>query len=531
MSDLFKACEEHKHPPNRQNKHDPQLDSEFSEGYKRLKKDGLKIKVTESRTLSIVAPIYFSKPGSICSPSEAEFGSSKDLAENSPVSSPLMQKGYILFDFEYHETITDPAIQIIPLSTNELEFVQENRAELMKEIDRIVKLKDDKIVTAQQAELKIKQITENRYDGEELGLLMHDLPDVVTSRFDSGILRFKIYGAMNLSTPRSAFIDIHIDNESQFKTQVHEQSTTPSWNTTCDLCLCSFKSQKLTIYIMDNDQENANGSAKEGSKVAQWSGNLLDIIGKKRIWVKFEELENPASECGVYLSLGYLPIRESLSLALIETGILHINIEKAIDLEPIDDSGTSDPYCLVFLNDKPIHKTKTHSKELNPVFNESTSIEVKERLKSNLTIVVKDFNTTTRHVILGTIEVSLSDLGVEKWIQFERLLVGGRKGKLLFQLRFEHPGTVGQSMDGIHEKLSRIETVSTRQESLKRDVSNINSASKKVLEGTLGPKQLLSVGMCLDPEDENDLPPNSNEITTISSQTQSQKQLLQGETN
>ncbi|KAI9340449.1 C2 domain-containing protein [Obelidium mucronatum] len=83
-------------------------------------------------------------------------------------------------------------------------------------------------------------------------------------------------------------------------------------------------------------------------------------------------------------------------------------------------------------------------------------------------------------------------------------------------------------MDGIHEKLSRIETVSTRQESLKRDVSNINSASKKVLEGTLGPKQLLSVGMCLDPEDENDLPPNSNEITTISSQTQSQKQLLQG---
>ncbi|KAJ3014975.1 UNVERIFIED_CONTAM: hypothetical protein HDU68_012936 [Siphonaria sp. JEL0065] len=498
LHDLFKVIQDHDKSG---------FQEEFSDSFKRLKKDGMKIKVSESRVVSIVAPVYYSKPGSIHGSNtdiilakEASFSGS--MGDSAP-STPLLQKGFILFDLEYHETIQDdPTTQIIPLAPNEIEFIDANRTDLRKEIASITKMKDDMIVTAQQADLKIKQITEKRFDAEELSLLMKETNEDILAKYDSGILRFRLYGAMNLTKPISTYVSIQIDGESCFKTQVHEKSTNPSWNTTCDICLTSFKHSKLSIAIMEANDDQKPGI--DDVAAASWNGQLLDILGKKRTWVKCEDRETPTSNCGLYLSLGYLPIRESLSLALLETGILHIDIQTASNLEAVNGTGTSDPYCLVFLNDKPIHKTKTHMKELNPVFNETTSIEVKERLKSNLTLVVKDFNSTTRHIILGTVEVSLGDLAVEKCIQFERPLGGGaRQGLIRFQLRFEHPG-ISNSLEALHEtaRPERIETaiaVGSRQESLglKRQES-----SQKLVQQT--PRKILGNMDVLPPSPKED---------------------------
>ena len=88
---------------------------------------------------------------------------------------------------------------------------------------------------------------------------------------------------------------------------------------------------------------------------------------------------------------------------------LTVTLIKATNLPAKDKSGTSDPYVTLFLlpHREDIHRSKTHYKTLNPIFNESFTfegIQYSEVMERTLVLRVFDENKITK---IGTIIMPL----------------------------------------------------------------------------------------------------------------------------
>ncbi|TNN58752.1 Multiple C2 and transmembrane domain-containing protein 2 [Liparis tanakae] len=92
--------------------------------------------------------------------------------------------------------------------------------------------------------------------------------------------------------------------------------------------------------------------------------------------------------------------------------LLTINLKEGHNLVIRDRCGTSDPYVKFKLDGKMIHKSKVVYKNLNPTWNETFSLHVKD-LHHNLYIKVYDRDLTTDD-FMGSASVALSDLEMDK---------------------------------------------------------------------------------------------------------------------
>ncbi|XP_028289958.1 multiple C2 and transmembrane domain-containing protein 2 isoform X2 [Gouania willdenowi] len=92
--------------------------------------------------------------------------------------------------------------------------------------------------------------------------------------------------------------------------------------------------------------------------------------------------------------------------------LLTINLKEGHNLVIRDRCGTSDPYVKFKLDEKTFYKSKVVFKNLNPVWNESFSLPVKD-LNQNLSIKVYDRDLTTDD-FMGSASVSLTDLELDK---------------------------------------------------------------------------------------------------------------------
>ena len=91
---------------------------------------------------------------------------------------------------------------------------------------------------------------------------------------------------------------------------------------------------------------------------------------------------------------------------------LTVTLIQATNLPAKDRSGTSDPYVTLFLlpHREDIHRSKTHYKTLNPIFNESFTFEgmqYDEVMERTLIIRVFDEDTFSRRDNIGTIVMPL----------------------------------------------------------------------------------------------------------------------------
>ncbi|KAJ3086858.1 hypothetical protein HK102_012336 [Quaeritorhiza haematococci] len=128
-----------------------------------------------------------------------------------------------------------------------------------------------------------------------------------------------------------------------------------------------------------------------------------------------------------------------------DMGYLSLDILEAENLEAVDSNGTSDPYCVVMINQDKVHKTKIHKKTLNPVFNETCEkIAIVSRQRSKLVVEVKDFNKIQKHVTLGTVSIQLSRLVPSQVITDVYRLEGARSGTIKLRLYFE-PGRIEEA--------------------------------------------------------------------------------------
>ncbi|XP_074521891.1 multiple C2 and transmembrane domain-containing protein 2-like isoform X2 [Halichoeres trimaculatus] len=107
-----------------------------------------------------------------------------------------------------------------------------------------------------------------------------------------------------------------------------------------------------------------------------------------------------------------IPSPSESSKELFQSFLLTINLKEGRNLVIRDRCGTSDPYVKFKLEGKSFYKSKVIYKDLNPKWNETFSLPVKD-LSQKLYIKVYDRDLTTDD-FMGSASVTLSDLEIDK---------------------------------------------------------------------------------------------------------------------
>lgn len=102
-------------------------------------------------------------------------------------------------------------------------------------------------------------------------------------------------------------------------------------------------------------------------------------------------------------------------------------IKSGTQLDAVDIHEVADPYCLVYLDDVKLMKTKHVRNDVNPVWNEKGGLIVKSGGKKEMKFMVYDKDRFTRDDFIGEATLSLSE--VAECQVLERSLTLERKGK------------------------------------------------------------------------------------------------------
>lgn len=118
----------------------------------------------------------------------------------------------------------------------------------------------------------------------------------------------------------------------------------------------------------------------------------------------------------IHLTLLYDPI----------AGILSVRLIEAQDLQPRDFSGTADPYCKIRLlpNKTNVWQTRIHKRTLNPVFDEDFVFEERPAVigRRTLEILLYDFDAYSRHMSIGSAQISLAHVDLSDKVEIWRAL-------------------------------------------------------------------------------------------------------------
>lgn len=138
------------------------------------------------------------------------------------------------------------------------------------------------------------------------------------------------------------------------------------------------------------------------------------------------------------LDVEKLPASDLMS----NSGDLTISSKNAENLMASDSNGFSDPYLKFYINDFKDHlyETPTVKKTLNPVWNDTGKIVVKDRVNSMLNIKVMDWDAASSDDIIGRASIPLSSIEPGQTIDMDvpvRRDDGGDGGILHMTFEFE----------------------------------------------------------------------------------------------
>ncbi|KAJ3350122.1 Arf guanine nucleotide exchange factor syt1 [Entophlyctis luteolus] len=336
---------------------------------------------------------------------------------------------YLLLSFELEFYPADTSSKIEALSSNERNFIAENREKLLSEISEVRELEEKGIATQAQAALKIQQITEKRFNSDELDLLMRP-----------GLKEISPLSNM----PAKPVVQISVDDTAQFTSIGHATagSKDEKWSVSASICVVDVKSQIVGFQIKNATGLGAHGDAAQSndpSVFGKWHGTLKSIVGKKDKEIQLES-EESTMRLKLNISVSYHPVPMATQelQKIYESGMLIVNLENAVNIDGLDKGGTSDPYVVAFINGIQVHKSRTVMKTCNPSFNEwfHRSMGRGERQGSVLRLDIVDFNAIGRHAPIGSVEVSLWEFEADRTLQFAQRVRGAHSGSLQFRLRF-----------------------------------------------------------------------------------------------
>lgn len=178
----------------------------------------------------------------------------------------------------------------------------------------------------------------------------------------------------------------------------------------------------------------------------------------------------------------------------IDVGNLQLDIISATNLEAVD--GSSDPYCVITLNQHKVHKTKAAKKTLNPTYNETCLIPIQSRSRAKIGVEIRDKNKFSSDVVLGSLSnISLKSLHVNEPFAKDFRLENARSGKIRLQMTFltddnsslvQKPVSKRTSgLRGLSVALRKSTNLSETIDSPRGSVSNLSTdRPRSVSEGT-----------------------------------------------
>ncbi|TPX41065.1 hypothetical protein CcCBS67573_g10592, partial [Chytriomyces confervae] len=366
------------------------------------------------------------------------------------------------------------------------ELVQRKTSETEDAVLRLTQSYENGVLSREDMQDRVDRIRQKGYvgnvDAAKAHLFHRIHPGTAFEQCDSGILHFKILEGKDVpSNISSSFVSIQVDDASVFSTESVSGSE-PHWNARSDVCLPRVKSQSVSLVLCD-------GSRRSKQDVSfKWQGSISSVVGSTQ-WIN-------VGDAKILISLGFTPTSTVTTKPLQDSsGVLEIEIVGASNLHPSDSRGTSDPYLLVHLDNQLIHKTQTHKNTLKVAFNEHVTYALQSKHGAVLKFVLRDHNTLSSHVTIGTAEYSLASLLPNELVMLRLPLEGGRGGTVDVHLRFDphEPDSVGNLKTVVTKKsvpkperrvtlddrssLGRVETQSNAQ------TVNVAMEAARVLSG------------------------------------------------
>ncbi|KAJ3033983.1 hypothetical protein HDV00_005602 [Rhizophlyctis rosea] len=425
----------------------------------RFRQDGLKILKNESALQADVwSPIYIFKGDA----EDINSVGTKSVDDTTSLASPTgssdmiffgrkepKQKGHLHFEVAFFPVVNGKVVHAqkakpksVLIEKVEVEPVEgETEEELQERIE-----KKRKEVEAKNAEVKAKEEAEAAEEEEK------ETPAQLVGQYPSGILRLRVHEIkeVNLTRKKDAYVELCLNDEAFFSTRKKPLAETTSFDESIDKFVPNLASQKVSAVFKVQKEKDSKPS--EDEVLGFWTGDIISLIGKygEVLTLRAGSPKAPGQGLAgkVKLSVGYAPVtldsEEAAGEGTNSQGILHVDILEAINVEGVDQRGTSDPYCQILLNGNKVYKTKTIKKTVNPVWNEAFTSPVQNRFRSTLQIQVRDWNQLSKHTVIGTVTVQLSRLAPDQVVEGEFPLEGAAKGVLKLRLFFD-PQTVDVS--------------------------------------------------------------------------------------
>ena len=165
---------------------------------------------------------------------------------------------------------------------------------------------------------------------------------------------------------------------------------------------------------------------------------ITDLMGKKgqeckKCCMKIHDkcIQYSKRECGFFKVEKHGRIKLNISYEK-SSEMIHIFVDQAKNLEPMDPNGLSDPYVKIKLNPNPLKikkKTAVKMKTLNPVWQEAFTINLKtditpenfnDMLQTRVLINVWDWDRSSANDFMGALSFSIAEIvggDVDGWFQ------------------------------------------------------------------------------------------------------------------
>ncbi|EXJ62023.1 hypothetical protein A1O7_02455 [Cladophialophora yegresii CBS 114405] len=236
-----------------------------------------------------------------------------------------------------------------------------------------------------------------------------------------GVVAVSIHNAHGLKNPDKfsgtpdPYVIVSLNNAKELaRTKTIHEDHNPRWNETMYIIVTNF-TDSLTLQVYDyNDVRKdkhlgtATFALDQLEGVTEHENLSIDVLsnGKHRGVLNCDIRFFPVLEPEKLDTGEILPPPES------NTGIARITVEQAKDLDGSKSMvGAFDPYAVLLLNGKEIHKTNTPKHTNNPVFSDNTkSVLVTDRKKARIGLVIKDSRDLATDPILGTYQIKLDDM-------------------------------------------------------------------------------------------------------------------------
>lgn len=236
-----------------------------------------------------------------------------------------------------------------------------------------------------------------------------------------GVVAITLHGAQGLKNPDKfsgtpdPYASLSLSKRQPLaQTKVIKENDNPRWNETHYIIISSFN-DSLDIDVFDFNEIRKDKKLGTASFPLE---NLEEIneFENERLELKYDGKARGVVSCDIR----FFPVLEETKLSdgTVEpppesnTGILSFTVEQAKELDASKSMvGQLNPYGILLLNGKEVHKTKTMKRTNQPIWpNGSKEILITDRKNAKLGVALKDDRDIAGDQLLGTYQIKLDDM-------------------------------------------------------------------------------------------------------------------------